>query len=142
MITSTTIDFRELTDSEIAQFVVDHLAEFGDYVVSVESILAADIAIERTHFGFAIVQDPRGYRHDEHGNITGGQPHLWFLYVSPEHRGRGHGRRIVRDVLSKYGRNWLMSVYCDVSRRAYYSQFGFRVIERDGRLRKMEMRGD
>ncbi len=123
--------YRELSDDQVKDFLLAHLAEFGDYGLTPEEFEGRPIAIERWEHGFAIVLNPHTC-----------DVQLWWLYVDADRRGRKLGRRYMRDILAKYGQEWRMSLVCNVKLRAFYSSFGFRVIERNGERRTMMMKQD
>jgi ribosomal protein S18 acetylase RimI-like enzyme len=122
-------NYRELSDDQVKEFLIAHLAEFGDYELTLKDFEGRSIAIERWCDGFAIVLNPHTC-----------DVQLWWLYVDAQHRGRKLGRRYMRQILAKYGKDWRMTLFCNVKLRAFYSSFGFRVIERDGEQRRMMMR--
>lgn len=129
------IDFSSLTANELAHFVVAHQDELdvGGLVVGdiTDAIAAGRASLELRPFGFAIIEQKAA--------AAGGTiPHLWLLFIAPEHRGQGLGRRFVRDLLLRYADDYHMSLYCHgARRRAFFGRLGFRIESRDGDMRRM-----
>lgn len=128
-------DFTVLTVPELAAFAVLHQDEMG-----VAGILESDItgalaqgraALETRRYGFAVVEQ----RPDSAGRMI---PFLWLLYIAPEKRGAGVGRRFVRELLKRYSDYYHMSLYCyGARRRAFFGRLGFRIESQDGEMRRM-----
>jgi GNAT superfamily N-acetyltransferase len=125
----TSPDFESMSDLEIAHFVQANIGEFGDYEITAQEILERPIAIERWAHGFAIIINPGTY-----------DVGLWWMYVRKECRGKGLGRKYMKQILRKYGSEWRMTLHCHKRLRPFYSSFGFRVYKRDGDSRRMMMK--
>lgn len=109
----------------LAQFIVDHGDEFQAYVgtvAEIEELLDRDstTVVGDIEEGFAVVSDA----------------HLSFLYVPPERRGWGHGRRLLR-AAEKLDPDRYLTLACHVSLRPWYSRRGYRVAGADGEMRDM-----
>lgn len=127
-------DFTTLTDAHLVQFAVAHqdALDIGGLVETdiVPAVVAGRASLERRPYGFAII---------EQRPATGGTiPHLWLLFVAPEHQGKGLGRRFVRELLRQHATVYHMSLYCHAARRrAFFGRLGFRIESRDGDMRRM-----
>ena len=115
-------------------------AELNREELAADGITAADLlhafesgraVLEARVHAFAVVQ----LRDEPDGDQA---PHLWLLFVDPEHRGQGVGRELVREIVRKYSADRHMSLYCKGSvRRAFFGRLGFVVESRDGDMRRM-----
>lgn len=130
----TAPDFTTLTDTQLAQFAVAHqdALDIGGLVEAdiVTAVAAGSASLERRTYGFAII---------EQRPATGGTiPHLWLLFIAPEHQGKGLGHRFMRELLRQHATVYHMSLYCHgARRRAFFGRIGFRIESRDGDMRRM-----
>ena len=134
------MDYLAMSADEIDEVLVSRQEEMGASGIERGEILKAVNAgthvIERSQFGIAIVQPSQP-------ELQMPIPFLWLLYVLPEHRGQGHGRKFVRQILKKHAAEYFMGVHVYDSRHSkFFSQFGFRVVSRDNEtgLRVMAQR--
>jgi hypothetical protein len=112
-------DFKALNPREIAQFVQDHLEEFGEEPDDrkAESIVAglssqSSQLISRP-YGFAVVSK------------CVGQNVLWYLYVAPQHRGvGGPSRTFVEEIVNVLGGSCILLCY-GTKRRDFFLRCGF-----------------
>ena len=131
---SPEIDLRLLTDRQIAALLVANQAEIGlDGELCVEDVSSFGFVIEREQQGRAVaVVDPK--------DISTGA-HLWILYVSPSHRGKGIGRAFVKTILEKHSGPHALSLCCTgPERAAFFQKCGFEVVSIDPKtdVRHME----
>ena len=130
----TAPDFTTLTDAQLAQFAVAHQDGLDiDGLVEadiVTAVAAGRASLERRPYGFAIIEQ----RPAAGGTI----PHLWLLFVAPEHQGKGLGHRFARELLRQHATVYHMSLYCHgARRRAFFGRLGFRIESKDGEMRRM-----
>jgi GNAT superfamily N-acetyltransferase len=127
-------DFTTLTDAQLAQFAVAHqdALDIGGLVEAdiVTAVAAGRASLELRPYGFAII---------ERRSAAGGTiPHLWLLFVAPEHQGKGLWRRFMRELLHQHATVYHMSLYCHgARRRAFFGRLGFRIESQDGDMRRM-----
>lgn len=131
-------DFTKLRIDQIADYLVANQADLDAGGISREDVLvkvaSGKAVIETRAYGFAVIEEQR--------TADGVIPHLWILYVAPEHRGRGFGYRFMKELLRKYPTHH-MSLYCfGPRRRKFFGRLGFRVQERDGECRRMTTNPD
>lgn len=123
------LDFTELTDEEVI-LNIKNIPEFEIYWDDYQEkrcLARKNRYIHKYQEGFAIV------------NLNDGiLPELNFLYISPEFRRQGVGRKIMKDLIKNYCDTYYMTLLCDKKLTRFYNRFGFRVIKRDGDHRKME----
>lgn len=123
------LDFTELADEEVI-YHIKQIPEFEIYWDDYEEkrcLNRKDRYVHKYREGFAIV------------NLEDGiLPELHFLYISPDFRGEGVGRRIMVELVEKYFDTYYMTLRCSKKLTRFYNRFGFRVIERDGDHRKMQ----
>ena len=134
------MDYQHATDAEVDAFLTEHRQEMDADGLEPGDVLAALSAgravLERRAYGLAVIQlkkvsDPRT---GQNGLI----PHLWLLWIDPQTRGLGLGRRFVRELLKLHARGYHMSLVCNgARRRAFFGRLGFRVVQRDGECRTM-----
>lgn len=134
------MEFINMSDDEIDKLLVCQQAEMdasglnrGDILAAVQSGKAV---IERSSYGVAVINPLRTSPDFK-------LPFLWLLYLPPDNRGQGHGRKFVRQILKKYADTHFMRLHAFGPRRSkFFSRFGFRVVERDNEtgLRTMEQR--
>ncbi len=128
-------DFTTMTVDQVAAFVVAHQDELDvgnlTEVDVTDAIASGRAVLEKCAHGFAIIE--------RKPTATGGaMPHLWLLFLSPQYRNQGHGRRFVRELLRLYSAEDHMSLYCHgARRRAFFGRLGFRVESREGDMRRM-----
>lgn len=134
------MNFLSMSDDQIDELLVTRQEEIGASGIERGEILAAvasgKAVIERSDYGVAVVNPYRPLPDFK-------QPFLWLLYVEPECRGRGYGRKLVREILRKHADTHFMRLHAYGARRSkFFSRFGFRVVERDNEtgLRIMEQR--
>lgn len=112
-------------DRDIAEFIEEHIGEFGDYEITADEIMARSPVFERFEHGFAVILKPDTCDME-----------LWFLYVDPEHRGRRLGREYVRRIQKKFP-TYYMTLHCHKRLRPFYGSLGFTVTNREGDYRRM-----
>lgn len=124
--------FTDMTDREIIQFALYHQAEMGCQDLGPEdidpAIRSGTAVIERREHAFAVV--------NPESRLAAGSPlpHLWLIYVCPEMRSKGLGRRFVTDLVDNYGSTLSMTAIVAGDRRArFFERCGFRTVEHDGR---------
>lgn len=134
-----TLDLLNATDEQIDRLLFEVRHEMGADGIELRDVVSAVAdgvaVIERRTYGVAVL---RLKRITAPPIAAGVVPHLWLLYVLPEHRSRGSGRRFVRELLSKYETTHCMSLGCvGAARRRFFGRLGFRVQARDGEYREM-----
>lgn len=125
------MSFLILSDDQVFELIVSRLSEFGDYEVTLEDFneCRARLVVEKFEHGVAVML------------FNDVLPQLWFLYVDPEQRCKGLGRKYVRLIRRKFGNEYVVSLHCHKSLRPFYGSCGFRVVERYGDHRVMESWG-
>jgi GNAT superfamily N-acetyltransferase len=131
-------DFTNLSDSEIAAFLVSNQAALGcggltlEYVLT--SLSSGQAVIEARPYGFALVEQLRISRETLFA-------YLWILFIDDGHRGAGLGRQLVKEMLAKYATDRHMELSCYGERRSlFFATCGFRLETRDGELHHMTTR--
>lgn len=94
-------NFLNASDAAITGFIAGHAEEFGTSDVSTENILKAiaeqRMAIEHRSYGFALLEIE-----GRPGWFLSPGVNLCCLYVLPEYRKRGIGRKFVRELIEKH----------------------------------------
>ena len=121
---STPCDFPAVSNDDLADFILAHAAEFGGLDLGPKETLAKDLSestIIRHELGFAVVAPG---------------PFLQFLYVTPDGRGRGLGRKLLR-AAERVTPDYYLHLKCHKSLRRWYGAKGYRVLRADGDTRTM-----
>lgn len=112
-------DFNTMDHGEIAQFLQDRLEEFGEGPdpQKAKSVTAAfnsgHSQLIRRSYGFAVVTK----RPEQ--NV------LWYLYVAPQHRGKGGpSRTFVQEIVDALGGSCILLCY-GIKRRDFFLRCGF-----------------
>jgi GNAT superfamily N-acetyltransferase len=102
----------------------------------IRSIQEGQAIIKRRDFGFAIIQpEDRPHWGDSPGL------HIWIIYIDPDERGKGKGKRFVKELITAYGQKYFTSVTVFGGKRgSFFGRCGFRITERDSKtgMRRME----
>lgn len=137
------IDFSQLSNAQLIQWVDEHFELFAserddDFPENVLYDLGRDnLAIVRRPEGFAIAFKGRRYRSTPGGLAA----NLMFLYVLPEHVGRGIGRALVEEVKKSVTPGVPVLFTCEgMRRKEIFGRLGFAVTgySKDGDLYEMQ----
>ena len=119
------LNYLEMTDQQIADFIESHIDEFAPFNVSAYSIMSADfMAVRRFEYGFAVIK--------HYGTDS---PTLWFLFVDKNKRREGRGRQYVKALLLEFSHDMdmkRMTLMCHQSLEHFYRACGFEVESRRG----------
>lgn len=107
--------FNEMTDDEIAEFVREHHAEFGEQKPN-----DADTILNKGKN--KIIRRPQAFAVCRPSTENG--PVMSYLYIAPESRGQGFGRSFVAEVVRELGGSCLLLCY-DLARRQFFTACGF-----------------
>ena len=118
------IDYRTLSDADIAGIVEANRDELHAGCLTAESVLKA-LASGRTF----IHQHRNGFYITQSMGHCG--THLWVLYVDPAHRGKGIGSDMVKDAITIYSSTGEILLQCFQSLRSFYENLGFCVEDSD-----------
>src|SRR4051812_27579595 len=107
------MDFTAATDADIAAFLVAHQHELDVDGISTDELMgksaAGAIVIERELMGRGVaVVEPEG----RPNWCESPGAYLWLLWINPEARGSGVGRRFVRALMKKHANVYLGRVRC------------------------------
>lgn len=137
------IDFSQLSDTQIVQFVDEHFELFANdryegFPGNVLSRLDRDIfSIIRRPEGFAFAFKGRRYLSSPGGFAAD----LIFLYVLPEYEGHGIGTALVEEIKISVTPGVPVKLKCEGTRRkAFFGRLGFDVTKywEDGDLYEMQ----
>jgi GNAT superfamily N-acetyltransferase len=110
------------TDEQVAYFSELNEDEFECNVPAYEvlqEVQSGAAVIERREYGFAVIFP---------SSTKALRPHLWLLFLQPECRGNGLGRKFMRELMSKYSTDYHMTLKCyGPERRKFFGRLGFRV---------------
>ena len=125
------IDLRDLTDWQLAEYLVKFRADFEDR--GTLELKAAEIMTEvdngkavivAEHSAVAVVR-PEGYRAVNGGSV------LWLFLVKPSVRGTGIGKRFIMKLRRCFELTEPMILVCNGNdRESFFSACGFRLKER------------
>lgn len=117
--------YTSMSDEEIARYTYAHQSEAGCNAFDPAEFLAAVgqgvTVIERRDYGFAVVNPcvARG--------IAFTPAHLWLIYIDPQHRAQGRGRKLLREVIKKYADGHAITAMVHGAERAgFFERCGFR----------------
>jgi len=108
-----------MSDDEIAVFTESVTHELHANITADdirEELKDGAATIHRSDAGFYIMQPGLNQ-----------SSNLWVLYVDPDCRGGGVGRRLLKDAIDHYGNEYLITLSCHASLRQWYSRSGFYV---------------
>ncbi|MBI1891255.1 MAG: GNAT family N-acetyltransferase [Burkholderiales bacterium] len=132
------VDFTQLTDTQIVDFVADHFFEFSDDLPPQEfpknihnGIKRGDLVILKDSHGFAVVARANRLRRGDNTPLPP-NAELIFIYVAPEARGRRVARAMIEEIKAQYMEDQALELFCVGSdRRRMFEACGFRVIENE-----------
>lgn len=123
------LDFTQVTEDVIIQFLIDNVAEFTnhpppEFPENLKSRRSERVVFIKRPSGFAVVV--RGISHEIFGELA--NPELMFLYTSPAHRGKGEAGRLIEEIKQNYNAHQPLQLVCRQSLRELYQQHGFIVV--------------
>ena len=129
---SSDMDFRTLTEPELAELLVASVAELEDQHttetltvdVIMDQVLQRRAVIVAERDAVAVVR-PEGYRPVQ------GDPVLWLLFVKPNVRGKGLGKAFVMGLRRRFEQSKPMILVCNgAGRESFFTKCGFHLKER------------
>lgn len=137
---------RRMTDGQARQYVIDNPAEFGCTHLIREDVEGDRAQVLHGPHGFAIVRPlgPKVIRlTTARAAATNYEPVLSYLWVDPDHRGQGHGQRLIREVLRQHGQNSDVVAACHgPDRLRMFRRCGFGVDATEGEWHHLRRRCD